>query len=559
MKRFNNPLRLAAAALGALALLAGCTKTDDTLGANLIPTDQQMKAGYASLPRISEENPKKYVETRLFRTDSIVGSNISNGYLGTMFNDTLGRRTARFLSQYISYYRVDSGYFGFRPIFDSAQLLLSINSYGSDTLSEQTFAVYEVTSDEYLTRKPVAPGKSERDSTFYLGFDPTDVEYATPRRVIGDEPLFTFTLGGDRGPATTAVTMTPTEAGKKFVKRLMLQGEDYREGDKIDYSIYSTDSLSYFVDRFKGLCIVPTSRFDASQNGATKGTIYSLDLSATGLSIFGRNRRKEDPTLIKDTIGMVYYFYDSYQSAHGNVSVNSFTHDYDAATSAAKLVPAEIDEANPDGSINGNRRENPRIYVEGMGGAVTELTLTQAFFDELDALVEAENALSGQNYNALAFSQALVSIYFPGSRYDWMQIDPANPGRLIEEMNAAPSRLGLYTDYKRLTAIPDYMYVYEQTYSQTIAYGGYINRSRGCYVMDITAYMQGVWNSYVQEKNAAANEGRAPELKNVANRTIYLGPSAYDLFTASSTVLQGAADASNPAPIRFDLTYNLVK
>lgn len=554
MKRFNKMLRPALAAFGAAVLLASCTKTDDTLGGNLIPTNQQMKAGYASLPRISEENPKKYVETQLFRTDSIVGSNISTGYFGTMYNDTLGRRTAGFLSQYRSYYRIDSGYFGFRPIFDSAQLLLSINAHGSDTLSVQEFAVYEITSNDYLTKKPVAAGKSDRDTTFYLNFDPTTAPTEEgPVNIIGDEVLFTFELGGDKGPATTAVTMQPTEAGKRFIKRLMLQDEEYREGDRIDYSIYSVDSLEYFVDRFKGLYIVPSSRFSSSENGATKGTIYATDLSMSGLSIYGRNRRQEDPALIKDTIGMVYYFYDSYQSEYGNVSANAFTHDYEAATAAAKLSPEEMDEANPD------RAENPRIYVEGMGGVVTELTLTQAFFDELEALIEQENKLSDKDFNTLAFSQALVSIYFPASQYDWTKIDPANPGRLIEEMNSAPSRLGLYTDYKRLTAIADYQYLYEQSYGQTIAYGGYINRSRGCYVMDITAYMQGVWNSYVRERNAAAGEGRAVDLAKVNNRTIYLGPSAYDLFTASNTVLQGAADDMNPAPIRFDLTYNLVK
>lgn len=39
---------------------------------------------------------------------------------------------------------------------------------------------------------------------------------------------------------------------------------------------------------------------------------------------------------------------------------------------------------------------------------------------------------------------------------------------LIEEMNAAPSRLGVYTNYKTLTPISDYAYSYEQTYSTTL-------------------------------------------------------------------------------------------
>uniref|UniRef100_UPI003AB84F0C DUF4270 family protein n=2 Tax=Alistipes TaxID=239759 RepID=UPI003AB84F0C len=126
MKRFNNfrrmllPVAALAAAIG--LTLGGCTKVDDTLGGNLIPDNQQMRAGYVQLPRADELNPKKYVETRLFQTDSIVSSNITYGYMGSMLNDTLGHRSAGFLSQMVNYYKVDSGYFGYMPIFDSAQI-----------------------------------------------------------------------------------------------------------------------------------------------------------------------------------------------------------------------------------------------------------------------------------------------------------------------------------------------------------------------------------------------------------------------------------------------------
>ena len=65
-------------------------------------------------------------------------------------------------------------YFGYMPIFDSAQLSLSISSYGTDTLTEQTFAVYEIVSNAYLTDKPLGAGKTERDTVFYANFDPLD-------------------------------------------------------------------------------------------------------------------------------------------------------------------------------------------------------------------------------------------------------------------------------------------------------------------------------------------------------------------------------------------------
>ena len=154
MKRFNNIRRLllsaATLAVVGTSMLPGCTSVDDTLGSNLVPDNQQMYAGYVTIPRIDELNPKQYVETRLYQTDSIISSNISYGYFGQQLNDTIGRRTAGFLSQMINYYSVPEGYFGENPIFDSALLLLTVEKYGVDTLTTQHFAVYEILSNDYL-------------------------------------------------------------------------------------------------------------------------------------------------------------------------------------------------------------------------------------------------------------------------------------------------------------------------------------------------------------------------------------------------------------------------
>ncbi|MDE7451183.1 MAG: DUF4270 domain-containing protein, partial [Alistipes sp.] len=223
------------ALFGLLAALyaAGCTTKDDTLGANLIPDNQQLKAGYTVLQWNKELNPKKYVETRLFQTDSIVSSNLGQGYLGAAYDNTIGLRTAGFLAQFSNYYLVDEGYFGYMPIFDSVQMLLSVAAYGRDTTTEQKFEVYEVIDNAYLTEKPLSSGKTERDTLFYLNFDPEKAATDSGEKNILGQKLFEFTLGGDNGPATTAVTMLPTLDGREFVKRLMLQSGD-RKGD---YSI----------------------------------------------------------------------------------------------------------------------------------------------------------------------------------------------------------------------------------------------------------------------------------------------------------------------------------
>lgn len=556
MKRFNNfrrmllPVAALAATIG--LTLGGCTKVDDTLGGNLIPDNQQMRAGYVQLPRADELNPKKYVEIRLFQTDSIVSSNITYGYMGSMLNDTLGHRSAGFLSQMVNYYKVDSGYFGYMPIFDSAQILLKVTSFGRDSVTEQSFAVYEVVSNKYLTEKPIAPNKSQRDSTFYLNFDPVAEGVYNP-----DEPLFTFTLGGEgKYPSTTsAVTLEPTEAGKKYIRRLMLQEGEYAG----DYSIYSADSLKYWVEAFKGLYIAPNPEKPLTEYG--KGTIFATELTYSGLSVYGRNRVKDDPSLIKDTIGMVYYFYED-GAEFGNVSVNNVKHGYEEATIARRI---NIEEARETAE---NRPENPLVYVEGMGGVVTEMTFSPEFFAELEAEIAKGNA-DGKNFKTLAFSQVRMSIYFNDSDYEWEKIADGTAGdilRMTDQMNAYPARLGMYTNYKTLTPISDYAYIYEQNYgsSVTLAYNGKINRSRGCYVMDITGYMQQLWNSYMEAKADAGGEVANIDWDKVKNRSVYIGPEAYGLYTTSFGVLQGMPTQAgtaepNNAPIRFSMAYNLIK
>ncbi len=562
MYKFRRLLRQTVPAVLLAALfLVGCTTKDDTLGANLVPDNQQMKAGYTVL-QANNPSLKKYLRTRLYQTDSVVTSNLTTGYLGTMYNDTVGLRTAGLLAQFSNYYLVDEGYFGYKPIFDSAQILLSISAYGKDTTTKQTFEVYEVISNDYLTEKPLAAGSDKQDSTFYMNFDPTKVSYLGKRSVVGATPLFTFTLGDDHGPSVQAVTMHTTDAGKEFVKQLMLQSGEQAG----NYAIYDRDNIAEWFKAFKGLYIKPKDSDKAVMAGSSesKGTIYATDLTASGFSIYGRNRVEADPSLIQDTIGMVYYFKDTQLTDCGNVSINTVHHDY----TGSKIDIAQARAYNPDGQPNTNRKETSLVYVEGLGGVVTEIDFTQAFFDDLQALIDEENKQSGKAFRSLAFTQVLMEVYFPGGQYDWQNIDPSAPeitgsplftgSPLIERMNAAPSRLGMYTHYWRKIPISDYNYTYESYYGSELAYGGHINRSHGCYRMDITSHVQEMWNQYRKVKQEAG-DGFDFEKASLPLRKVYLGPEATDLFTTAHVALWGEEGADNDAPIRFVIAYNLVK
>lgn len=531
--RFRRILSAAAIVLAGAALATGCTTVDDSLGANLVPDNQQMRAGWTAFPRKDEPNPKRYVETRLFQTDSICSSNISYGYMGSQRDDTLGVRSAGFLTQYLYYTTVGDGAFGERPIFDSAQLLLSISGYGTDTVTSQLYHIYEITKDPFST-----------DTIFYLDFDPAPY--------VDTEPLFSFTFPDDTatGPAATAVTLEHTPKGREFIDRLLLQSGKYAG----DYSVYTTtDSLAQWVEEFKGLYIRPAA--DQSQNG--KGGIYALDLSGSGLAVYGRTRVAEDPSLVKDTVSLLYIFKDTdFSPTCGNNSINTLARDY---AQGSQIDPAALRKPGTEIPAS-DRLFDDRVIVEGMGGIVTGITFTQDFFDALEQEIAAANE-EGYAFSTLAFSQVCMSIYFSDSDYEWEHTMLGNPDRLVGQMNAAPERIGLYTDFMTLKAVSDYDYYKEKVYDLDLNYDGYINRSRGCYTFDITGHVQQLWNSYLAEREAAGQEGRDIDIENVAGRTIYAAPGAYDLFTSRYTVLQGMTDdaQTNNAPIRFEMTYNLLK
>ena len=546
-KLFRHRLSRLVALFAALLAFAACqVETDDTLGANLVPENQQMKAGYLDLGIENKQraldglNPRKYVETRLYQTDSIVSSNISYGYFGSMLHKQLGRRTAGFLTQYTNYYTVDSGYFGYRPIFDSAQLTLSIGSYyGGDTTLAQTFALYEVISNDYL--------KDREDSVFYLFYDPVE------EGVVAPDPLFTFTLGGDKGPSTTSVTLEPTPEGRSFMQRLFLEAGNYKN----DYSIYSRDSIEQWLEEFKGFYIAPLAPEQ------TDGAIYATELDASAFTVYGRNRRKDDPSLIQDTVGMLFYFIDPY-AANSNVSINTIKHNYEEGE-------LQLDIASVNESVE-TREERSQLIVEGLGGAVSELTFTQELFDRLEQILADEKAASKKEFSTLAFSQAVLYFYFPDYEFadepsKWYgAVEPAGYDQvkfplLIEEMEQAQSRLGLYTSFKSLTGISDYAYAYEQQYGTTLTYDGYINRSHACYTMNITGHLQQLWNSYRKERDAAQAESRAIDLDKVEGRKLYLAPEAYSIYSFDASFLQGAETAEETlvAPIRLELTYNMIR
>lgn len=549
------------ASLAAVLLSWSCTREGDgTLGSEFIPDGQRLEMRHKSFyagkvikydvdtkEYITDENHKIF-ETTLYRTDSIVSSNISSGYMGVQDDpQAFGKRTAGFASEFLFMSDIDEEGFGYKPIFDSLQMLLSITDFGGDTTRVITYEVYEViTSIEESMTERKDDGEKDDDATVvaYINHDMTPL-YDRSKR------LFTFRFPDqENGVYTTskAVTMTPDgnmsadSPAWDFVRRLMLV-EDAADWDGYadNTEIYLDDKK--WVEAFKGLYIKPVDDLGSGEEGG----MYATDLSASGFYLYGRNRNPEEPRLVKDTVHMQYLFYDQYATS-GNNSINSVAHDYSGSAALASATMG-------DDTDRESHTLTPKGYIDGMGGPVMEIYLTDDFLDELHAISTEDEFKYG------SFNQAKLYVYIEGSDYDWMKLVPETITPLLD---VSMTRLGLYTNYNHLTPVPDYNYVYEVQYDTSLAYGGNLGRSMACYVMDISVYMQRLKNyvdSLHEKAGGAVDYGKHfdEDDEGYIARTLYLAPEAYGLYTFKRSTVQGMEDASNNASMRIEMTYTMIK
>ena len=542
------------------ALFSGsCTMTaDDQLGSNIMPENQVMVMRHLKIKgnKIVRLNSttgemeeidaalegKNFIETRLYRTDSLLSSNLGMGYLGVRRSDTLGVRAAGFASSmlYMNAINEETG-FGYQPIFDTMKLVLSIKNYGGDTLVPIRYKVYEL-------KKPLVGDvlkydeKREQDSIAYINCDLSPVYDES-------KPIFEFTFPKEelgQGPATMIIPMESTEYSWDYARRLMLIPDNYADAGS-GWDGYGRDSVEIYTDderwtkKFYGLYIKP----DVENTPANRrGAFYELDLSASGIMLQGRSRNPKDPSMIKDTVGMYYYFYDS--DSKYNASVNKIEHDYSQGISGASLLNNVVMDCSK------SREERTRVstgYVEGLGGPATEIYLTDDLLKELIALETSELG----NYSRIGINQCLLTIYVAGADYDWY-VTQSRAEQLAPLLNSSFTRLGTYLNYNTLSPIIDYDYVYESTYSTDINYNGYLDRSRGCYILNITAHIQKVLNS-IRQEDGTYDVTKVDEKM----RSLFIGTEATSPYALTESVLQGEDNGNNAAPIQIDLTYTLVK
>lgn len=532
-----------------VACLLGCvacnTTADYTLGGELTPGHQQMEIYHRHykngevVDAHNRENIRdcKIFEARLFRSDSVRSNSLDKLVLGVQHDEEFGSRKMSFASQYLFMSAIsESEGFGYRPVFDSMCFRFAVDTFAGDTLKPIRFNVYELTT-------AMLEKSESTDSVRYLTYDPRrEGHIATDA-----EPIFTFEFPNQaKGIYTTSelVRMEETASTKDFIKRLMCL--ELNEDGLATGGVEAYQSDSAFVEAFHGLYIEPVA-----EDVTGEGSAYTFSPTSTGIELYGRTRSQgHDTELMADTLNISYQFRDNYATGDGNYSVQRVEFDYSTAAFAHLQYDEPVNGSAEEEAFK-NRDEVEICYVDGCGGIVTELKLTDEFLYSLRTL--NRDAAGELTHQSAAVNQAALKIYLEGASYDYLVMNPVEMG---ERMDKSMSRMGLYTNFKTLTPIPDYMYSVEAQ-GGTLVYGGYMNRSLACYQMDITSYMQEIINSVLKLEPDENGELDFSDL--TLPRTIYLGPEATNLFDFLHTKTQGADSGINPAAIELELTYTLVR
>lgn len=525
MMRFKDllstPMQLLALTLAVIA--TSCEDPSSIIGNEYLPNEQQTTIGRL-------EAAVGSFTTRHKLDNDISMTYQSTGALGFESSTEFGLRRSGFISRFRSSYVLDDDVYGYEPILDSVLMYLTMTAYSGDTTQVVRYDVFELLNDDFIPED-----EDEADDSIFeaCGSDLVEAELAK-EGVVGGR-LFSFNFpdqdNGTYIASSYTKAMDITDAGYDFIDRLLLGGGDL---DEDDYEIYDYDSED-FETYFKGLVIRPAVAAD--QNWTEGGSTFTFTYSSAGFGFYGRSRYPENPTLIKDTIGMTYTFRDSYSSLY--------------------YFTANLIERDYTGSLMADLGETEVMVIEGFGGTISEITLEQSLFEQFEAEIESAETI-GSDFKSIFFNTARLRIYLEDATgYDGYTIADQDA---LDNLNFLPTRLGMYEtystfldddDYWEMETITDYNYSTESSGSISTI-GGYLNRVNGCYVMDIPLVMQEMWSEYQDWKDS----GEA--WSTVDWNTILLAPLIDNLYTPKVLKLQGTATTAG-APMTLEVTYTLFK
>lgn len=459
--------------VSALMLLFGsCTEVDNNLGSSIVPPGQRFEVGFATL--------NQGIEGYLTASDSISTGTLDYAYMGKLTEPYYGAVTrATALVQFGFNVRTDTVAYENRiSVPDSLALIVGMKTLGGDTLKEQSFDVYRIRKKLY------------RDSLYYGG-----INY---KEYIDSRPMYNFTFSGKPNGANSFDTLSLRVADAALAEEFM--------GDLwADTALYKSDTL--LMEKLGGLCITP------SGSSPDDAAIYGINLQwstdegpASYLIAYGHEYEKgNDPSIVEDDVMRAFTI--SNNTAYTQLrAVTAVENDY-SATSFASSINYDVPEDKPlENAISEG-------YVQGVLGVTTTLLLDDDFISSLRALVPEGKKIF--------INKAEVTV--PLAEKDYTYYD------------YAPERVGAYVNYPKLQAIADYGYYYEANNDTELAYGGYLNRTKGCYTMDMSLHLQ----QLLQDES------------NQMSRRVTLGMGAYDFMKEAMVKLDVGG-------VEVEVTYTII-
>ncbi|MFI3258729.1 MAG: DUF4270 family protein [Rikenellaceae bacterium] len=549
--RVVRALQLAVAVAVAVVAI-GCSDPNYRIGDGLFSSDNDMETGVLDFAGVIDEDSGSRVagqsifSARVYKNELINAANQSVGVIGAQYDTDFGERTTGFYVQYTPQYGLDEEGFGYNAILDSVMIYISLNSYGGDTTRMVKYDVYEVVDGPFI---PDTDVDEDADIDWQITSEQMEAELAADG-VLSDV-LFSFKYpdpDNDVYLATTSMVRVYdiSEAGYDLLDRLMLKKGDATYETYEDYDDDCT--TDEFVSLFKGLYICASEDQEIPLSSTENdGSTYGFTMSSSGWGFYGRSVYENAPTIIKDTVGMTYLFRDSYASAGGiSAQVTNYGENFTSYNTPDTRGAESVET----------------LFVEGLGGFITEITIEQALMQRIAEIVDATD-----EYNNLFFNVAAMSIYVPSATGygDYVLDSPAT----YNPLNDVPSRLCLYTNYTtfidedditEMETIADYDYAYEYYYSTNSSIDGTLSRSRGCYTLNIPYQLQSVWNNYLTELEANGGvDFTEDEWDSFDWNKMLLAMPADNLNNPKLAKLQGPAGGSNAAPMRLQITYTLLK
>lgn len=300
-----------------------------------------------------------------------------------------------------------------------------------------------------------------------------------PDPIREDVPLLTFTHSGEDD-----VIKAEVNDAAFFAKLLDTTG-------------FWRDTVMH--QRFKGFYIRPK---DAHKDAA----IYRINNTTSFLQIYYHNETTKPDTSFQTAA----YFEPPYDSQGYFLSYNQIIN----------VVDHDYTHADPGLRLDDEMAPAAKTYIQGYAGIHTCLEFTD------ESIAALKKKVKDAGYLDVAVNKARLQVFFPARTY--------------EDLEKTYGRLGMYINYDELEGIPDHTYYAEVNgYS---SYGGYINRSRYLYEMDITRYVQRLFQEDYDKKRVHL----APCVFGSTDYTYQINPMA----------LYGYGSVE---PLRLILTYTMIR